>query len=654
MPIKNNDFFKTKREWSKTKDDILSKYLTPYLQKIFALRKPVCYVDCFAGKGVFEDKSVGSPLIAIDKINAAIAQSAYDTSVYSYFIELNYADELKENIKKQDTSKFQCKVISGKFEENIDTILSNHQNDTVFLYIDPYGIKALDVNKFNSFKSQRSKSVELLINFNTWGFFREACRVLKANFELNEEISDYLIEYEPSNNVDINELSSIVGGDYWIQIVSEYKKGHINARVAEERISEGIASSFRKAYKYVLNVPIKSNLDNAVTKYRLFHLTNHNKGCLIMADNMFKRFNEACERERNGQISLFDYSSSGELGNTNEIKQQLLSVVNYQEKRITDVLCEYYCNFGISASQASLKEALKQLETDDRIFIRRDPEFTKTGKKSLVMDENGGKKVYIKKYPNMKNVLRKSLLYKTGVEYGDYTINHVLGCSHGCMFPCYAFNMAKRFGNVKTYQEWIEPKIVSNALEILDDEIPKYKKDIKSVQLCFTTDPFMVGCPEVSELTIKIIHRLNKEHIKVTTLTKGIIPKEVLDTKRYNEFGITLVSLSEEFRKKYEPGTAPYIERIESLRMVHDAGFKTWVSIEPYPTPNIIKQDLKEILDSVSFVDYIVFGRWHYNKIISEYKDRNEYFNECADLVIDYCKSHHIRYHIKDGTITKI
>ena len=77
----------------------------------------------------------------------------------------------------------------------------------------------------------------------------------------------------------------------------------------------------------------------------------------------------------------------------------------------------------------------------------------------------------------MKTILRKSLLYKTGVEYGDYTMNHVLGCSHGCKYPCYAYLMAKRFGNIKSYQEWIEPKIVSNTIELLDKEIPKFLED---------------------------------------------------------------------------------------------------------------------------------------------------------------------------------
>ena len=63
------------------------------------------------------------------------------------------------------------------------------------------------------------------------------------------------------------------------------------------------------------------------------------------------------------------------------------------------------------------------------------------------------------------------MLYKTGVEYGDYTINHVQGCAHGCKYPCYAMQMAKRFGKVKSYEEWCNPKLAENALEILDKEI---------------------------------------------------------------------------------------------------------------------------------------------------------------------------------------
>lgn len=251
-----------------------------------------------------------------------------------------------------------------------------------------------------------------------------------------------------------------------------------------------------------------------------------------------------------------------------------------------------------------------------------------------------------------ETIKRSTLLYKTGVEYGDYTINHVQGCAHGCKFPCYAMMMAKRFGKAKTYEEWCEPKLAENALEILDKEIPKLKDKIKSVHLCFSTDPFMYGYDEVSQMSIAIIKKLNEAGIKCTALTKGILPIELAKLSPENEYGITLVSLDEGFRKEMEPNTASYQDRITSLRALHDAGCKTWVSIEPYPTPNLIEQDLNEILEAVGFCDKIIFGRLNYNKKVSEYKDYRAYFNELAERVIAYCKANGKQYHIKDGTIT--
>ena len=253
----------------------------------------------------------------------------------------------------------------------------------------------------------------------------------------------------------------------------------------------------------------------------------------------------------------------------------------------------------------------------------------------------------------IKTIKRNTMLYKTGVEYGDYTINHIQGCAHGCKYPCYAMSMAKRFGKAKTYEEWCEPKLVENTLEILDKEIPKYKDKIKSVHLCFTSDPFMFGYDEISEMSIAIVKKLNNADIKCTVLTKGILPIVLSELSSENEYGITLVSLDEDFRKEMEPNTAPYDKRINALKALHDAGCKTWVSIEPYPTPNFIKQDLREILDAISFCDKIIFGRLNYNKKVSEYKDHKNFFNECAQTVIDYCNENNKAYHIKVGTITE-
>lgn len=250
----------------------------------------------------------------------------------------------------------------------------------------------------------------------------------------------------------------------------------------------------------------------------------------------------------------------------------------------------------------------------------------------------------------MEYIKRKTLLYKTGVEYGDYTLNHVQGCSHGCLYPCYAYMMAKRFGKVKSIEEWMKPKLVSNAIELLEKEIPKLKDKISSVHLCFTTDPFMYGYEEIHQKSIEIIKLLNSHNIPCTALTKGALPRELDNTDKINSYGITLISLDENYRINYEPYSAPYTERISSLRYLHDKGYQTWVSIEPYPTPNIVNQEFDDILNSVAFVDKIIFGRLNYNKRVSEYKNYQTFYNHLSEKVIDYCNNTGKEYHIKDGT----
>lgn len=250
-------------------------------------------------------------------------------------------------------------------------------------------------------------------------------------------------------------------------------------------------------------------------------------------------------------------------------------------------------------------------------------------------------------------IKRKTLIYKTGVEYGDYTLNHVQGCSHGCKYPCYAYMMAKRFGKVKNYEEWIQPQIVENTMQLLSKELPRFKDRIELLHLCFTTDPFMYGNQEVCDLSMQILQRANAYNVRCSVLTKGILPAELATLPLQNEYGITVVSLDESFAHRYEPGAAPIQDRIAALRFLSKNGCRTWVSIEPYPTPNVMNQNLCDILEAVSFTNKIIFGRLHYNKIVSEYPEYKQFYNECAEQVIAFCEARRISYHIKTGTLSK-
>ncbi len=254
-------------------------------------------------------------------------------------------------------------------------------------------------------------------------------------------------------------------------------------------------------------------------------------------------------------------------------------------------------------------------------------------------------------------IQRKTMLYETGVEYGNYTMNHVLGCAHGCKFPCYAYLQKKRFGQVKGYDDWCSPYLVDNTIQLLYKEIPKLKDKIESVQLCFTTDPFMYEYEQIAQVSLDAIHLLNMNDIKCTVLTKGLLPLELADKKRYpmeNEYGITLISLDEKYREKMEPGAAPYIERVAAMKALSDAGCKTWVSMEPYPTPNLIEQKIQDVLDVVDFTDKIIFGRTNYCKEVTQgYPQHKQFYNQKAKEVVDFCEKKGIAYYIKEKTITQ-
>ena len=242
------------------------------------------------------------------------------------------------------------------------------------------------------------------------------------------------------------------------------------------------------------------------------------------------------------------------------------------------------------------------------------------------------------------------------MEGAAYSLNHVEGCTHGCLYPCYAYLMKKRFGKFKDYKDWREPRVVENSLELLEKELGKLKGRIESVYMCFATDLFMYKQKEIIGLSLEIIKRLNKEGIKVVTISKGIYSSGLTDKKIFgadNEYGSTVVSLSEDFRKKYEPFSASVNDRIKSLKKLHDAGLKTWVIMEPYPTPNIIKQDISEILEKISFIDEVFFGRMNYSKLVTDYKGYKSFYNYNVLKVMDFCGKKGIKCHIKTGTLDK-
>src|SRR6266567_88588 len=185
----SNSFFKEKRAWSKIKDEVLKAYLVPYLAKVSRTRRPIIVADCFAGKGRFDNGEPGSPLIITD----AIAHQLGDPStqaIKGVFIEKKYFKELQANIPKAPW----CILLEGSYEARMEYFLNSYQsrNQNLFLYVDPYGIKSILLSHFEMIRKKKDfHTVELLLNLNTFGFLREACRLLNCPDPEKETPEDY-------------------------------------------------------------------------------------------------------------------------------------------------------------------------------------------------------------------------------------------------------------------------------------------------------------------------------------------------------------------------------------------------------------------------------------------------------------------------------
>jgi len=191
----------------------------------------------------------------------------------------------------------------------------------------------------------------------------------------------------------------------------------------------------------------------------------------------------------------------------------------------------------------------------------------------------------------MKNFKGKAIYNPSGKagEYSYWACNFYVGCSNGCEY-CYCKKgiLAGAMGGDKAVLKKCF-KDETDALWIFCKELSLNIEELKKHGLffSFTTDPFL---SETSELTWRAARFASDNDIPVKFLTKRADwvdkylryysqltakPYVKFDQRMYS-FGFTLTGHDE-----LEPGASTNAERIEAMKKLHDAGFKTWVSIEP-------------------------------------------------------------------------
>lgn len=212
-----------------------------------------------------------------------------------------------------------------------------------------------------------------------------------------------------------------------------------------------------------------------------------------------------------------------------------------------------------------------------------------------------------------------SIIYEpTGkaLEYSPLAINLYNGCSHGCKY-CYVPSIRR-----KTLKEWsASPTPRVDILRQLDKEAAKMAGDKREIMFSFMSDPY--HSKESAALTREALLICEKHNLNCHVLTKGgMLAANDFDILQRNKwkFGSTIIFKSEILREDWEPNAATIADRFKAVRLAHEMGIFTWVSMEPVVNAAAALAVIRELRDTV---DFWKVGKLNHHKI---------------DYVIDWAK----------------
>lgn len=191
-------------------------------------------------------------------------------------------------------------------------------------------------------------------------------------------------------------------------------------------------------------------------------------------------------------------------------------------------------------------------------------------------------------------------------EYAKYACNFFVGCSNECTY-CYlrkGIGKATLGGNKPTLKKCFKDE--ADALEVFEKELkanlPELQKN--GIFFTFTSDPML---DETIKLTWEAAYCAMVNDVPVQILTKCVgnwVNQLIIEVhqswKKFVSIGFTLTGHDE-----LEQNASTNADRIQAMKHLHSAGFKTFASIEPVIN---FASSLKMINDTIGFCDLYKIG----------------------------------------------
>jgi len=225
--------------------------------------------------------------------------------------------------------------------------------------------------------------------------------------------------------------------------------------------------------------------------------------------------------------------------------------------------------------------------------------------------------------------IRMSVIYRPcgmAREYSPYALNIYIGCKY-----CYAPHTLQKKG--EDYFGKPEPR--KNILKILEKDLKK-NTYTEQVLLSFVGDCYCDSADD-GQTVREVLKMLNSFNVPVAILSKGG-KKMLRDLDVFKEFGdritigTTLTFLDEEKSKLWEPNASLPQDRLETLKILHDHGIKTFASFEPTIEPEESLGLIRRTLE-LDCVDHYKIGKINNYKREDKWQDWAKYLQDCVDLL---------------------
>jgi DNA repair photolyase len=183
-----------------------------------------------------------------------------------------------------------------------------------------------------------------------------------------------------------------------------------------------------------------------------------------------------------------------------------------------------------------------------------------------------------------KKAKNKNLIYvpRGTTEFARLACNPKIGCVHYCKY-CFgpaSFRVSR--------EDWTTPRVKADfLLNLLASIKDREKQNLPRHQILLEYGGDCYGDPNdtLTGRTIRILHDSGYGTCVLTKAPQNAIKDIKLFDPRIDCLGVSIATFDEKEISDWEPSAPHPSTRLAALKVFHDAGIYTWISMEPIISP---------------------------------------------------------------------